>query len=601
MYESFLTSISRKQWQRLGLARRAGVAAPLFSIYSEKSIGIGELWDLRLLADWCRRVRMSVIQLLPLNDVGFMFRPYDAASGFALDPMYLSLEHLIEVDLRPFRSQIRSLRRRFPPGGERVNYGVKAEKLALLWKIFRASAQSKSTAFARYRKTNRFWLRDYTLFKIIKEKNQGKVWEEWPAEFKAREARALQDFAEEHAESIRFYEWLQWQLLEQFSEVVRYLRDRKILLMGDLPFLASRDSADVWSHQDYFKLDSSSGAPPDAYFFNGQRWGMPPCRWSKMEENSYDLLMERLKYAEHFYDLIRIDHSVGFFRLWTIPVSEPFETGGLNGAFDPPDERLWEAQGRKLLSFMIEHTKMLIVAEDLGTIPECSFRTLADFAIPGMEVARWMRDPQALDGFKSPAKYRVNSVALLSTHDTASFNAWWEYEAGTVYGPLFERLCQEKGIDFEATKPQLFDLGKSFYNRLRWKEEISDATILNRCLGRQDAEILELYKSSYHEKDRYWQYLRLSGTYREKSSKMLAAAALKKMSETASIFSVQLLQDWLAIGDLFKGDSWNVRINFPAVMNESNWSLVMPLALEAMQKLPVNRQIRAIHRQTNRC
>ena len=292
---------------------------------------------------------------------------------------------------------------------------------------------------------------------------------------------------------------------------------------------------------------------------------------------------------------------MGFFRLWTIPVSEPFETGGLNGTFDPPDEGLWEAQGRKLLSFMIEHTKMLIVAEDLGTIPECSFRTLADFAIPGMEVARWMRDPQALDGFKPPAKYRENSVALLSTHDTASFNAWWEYEAGTVYGPLFERLCREKGIDFEAIKLQLFDSGKSFYNRLRWKEEISDAAILNRCLGRQDAEILEIYKSSYREKDRYWQYLGLSGTYREKSSKMLAAAALKKMSETASIFSVQLLQDWLAIGDLFKGDSWNVRINFPAVLSENNWSLVMPLALEAMQKLKMNPKIKAINQQTARC
>ena len=217
----------------------------------------------------------------------------------------------------------------------------------------------------------------------------------------------------------------------------------------------------------YFKLNLSSGAPPDAYFFKGQRWGTPPCDWQNMANKSYCYLMERLKYAEGFYDFLRLDHAVGLFRLWTVPFSEPLETAGLNGVFDPSDERQWEEEGRKLLSVMIQNTNMLVCAEDLGTVPECSYRVLDEFAIPGMDVQRWMRDSKNDYAFLAPPEYRRNSIATLSTHDMASFNAWWEYEAGTVYEPLFQRKCEAKEIKFEEVKPKLFDLVKSSHDRLR--------------------------------------------------------------------------------------------------------------------------------------
>ena len=110
MYESFLSSISQKQWKHIGLRRRAGVATPLFSIYSKKSVGIGELPDLKLLVDWCKKTGMSIIQLLPLNDVGFNFAPYNAQSGFALEPMYLALNRLTNVSTKPFKDELKSLR-----------------------------------------------------------------------------------------------------------------------------------------------------------------------------------------------------------------------------------------------------------------------------------------------------------------------------------------------------------------------------------------------------------------------------------------------------------------------------------------------------------
>ena len=422
-------------------------------------------------------------------------------------------------------------------------------------------------------------------------------------ELKERKPEALQAFESRNGEAIRFHEWLQWQLFEQFQEVRKYARSKSIFLMGDLPFLPSRESADVWSRPHYFKLNFSSGAPPDAYFFKGQRWGSPPCHWQNMEKNAYDYLAERLKYSQNFYDALRLDHVVGFFRLWSIPVTEPLENFGLNGIFDPQDEDLWEERGKKLLSFMIQNTNMLLVAEDLGTVPECSYRVLEQFALPGTEVQRWMRDSQSGYSFKNPEHCRKNSMAVISTHDAAPLNAWWEYEAGCVYEPLFERLCQRKNISFEEIKSKLFDLEQSSHKWLRWKEEIKSLSILARALGLEESELgdlKDLFLYSYNEKARFWKYLGLSGACCEKSSPLLAQAVLAKISAASSIFSIQLLQDWLSIADSFQGDSYEMRINFPGIVSEKNWTWVLPLSLEKIKGFRMNQKIKELNKETGR-
>jgi 4-alpha-glucanotransferase len=603
MYDSFLNSVSAPLWKKVGLKRRAGVTAPLFSIYSKDSIGIGDLNDLKLLIDWAKLCGMSIVQLLPMNDVGFHFIPYNAQSTFALEPMYLSLDHLNEVPLKPFRTAIRKLRRSFPPGGVRVHYDVKRAKLELLWVIFKKAARNFPPDFRKFIESNQYWLKEYALFKTAKEIYGDKSWEDWPNEIRTRTREALRGFENDHREIINFHVWIQWQLFYQFKKIKEYAHRKKMLLMGDLPFLAARDSADVWSHPNYFKLDFSSGAPPDAYFAKGQRWGMPPYNWPAIGGDSYyRYLAERLRYAQEFYDAFRIDHSVGFFRIWSIPTAEPMEHCGLNGAFDPRDEKLWEIHGRKLLFLLTQNTTMLPCAEDLGTVPECSFRVLREFAIPGTDIQRWIKDPDQNYAFKEPDCYRVNSIAAVSNHDMTSFNAWWEYEAGTVYAPLFECACLQKGIDFERIKPDLFDFTKSFHDRLRWKEEITEPDLI-RILGKPPAEIgdlIDFYRFSFNEKARFWDYLNLPGVYEEKSSPALVQAALEKLSSSASIFSVQMIQDWLSLGDLFQGDSWNVRINFPGTVGKHNWSLVMPVPLEEMKRLSVNREIKKINRESGR-
>jgi 4-alpha-glucanotransferase len=331
---------------------------------------------------------------------------------------------------------------------------------------------------------------------------------------------------------------------------------------------------------------------------------MPPYRWDRIAAKSYDLILERLNYAAHFYDLFRIDHAVGMFRIWTIPVSEPLENGGRNGVFRPEEEGRWEAHGRELLSVMAAHTTMLPCAEDLGTVPECSPRTLHEFGIPGLDVQRWMKEEQADFTFQSPERYRTNSISLLSTHDMMPFAGWWEYEAGTVDEALFDRKCGEAGILFTQVRDRLFDLERSSHGRLRWKDEITSPRILADVLGRRETEIgflILLYRESYGEKNKFWSYTGFTGTPEEKFFPLLARRALERTAGAASIFSIQGITDWLALGDsLSAQDPAFFRINTPGIISEANWSCVLPLSLEEIRKLPLTGEIREINRRAGR-
>lgn len=601
-YQQFLSAITKKQWERIGIKRRSGIAIPLFSVYSEKSIGIGELPDIKLLVDWCKETQMSIVQLLPMNDVGFNFRPYDAQSAFALEPMHLSLDELSQADLATFKNELSSLRERFPTGSNRVNYQIKQAKLELLWKVFKRNS-NPSSPFKEYLEDCKSWLNDYALYKVIKEENPAKSWEDWDSRLRSREPKLLENFRNDNLERIEFHQWLQWQLYEQFKNVKAYAESKDVLLMGDLPFLVSRDSADVWSHQDYFKLDLCSGAPPDMYFARGQRWGMPVYNWQNIARDDFRCIKERLSYAENFYDLFRIDHVIGVFRVWTIPTLEPKENAGLNGRFDPQDEGLWEAQGKKILSVMASSTKMLPCAEDLGVVPECSYRVLEEFGIPGIDVQRWTKYWGTSYDFKAPQDYRKNAIAALSTHDSSILCAWWLYEAGTVDGELFKRKCREAGIPFDLAGKGVLNLENSEHGRLRWKHKINSVEALLKALGRsQDGarDLVNLYRESYNERKKFWDYLGMGDKFGRNCAHDLVRMSLEKISSASSIFSIQLIQDWLAIDCLYDCDFWQLRINFPGTLSEKNWSIVMDLSLEDILTLPVNNIIRDINLRTGR-
>lgn len=417
-----------KRWKKIGIKRRAGIIAPPFFIWSKKSIGIGEIPDLKLLVDWCKKTGNSILQLLPLNDTGFNFSPYSVQSSFAIDPVYISLRDLKEINNEGLENELKKISEKFSVKTERVNWKIKREKLKILWKIFLKRTGKKSKRFKKFKKENVFWLKDYCLYRVLKEKFKEKSWEDWPIIYKEKNKNALKKFGKKYKREIEFQAWLQWQLFEQLKEVKDYAQKNKVFLKGDIPWLISRDSADVWSHKECFDLDFSAGAPPDAFSKKGQRWGMPPLKWKKIFDDDFVYFKEKLKYAENFYDLFRIDHAVGIFRIWKIPISEPLKNKGKNGFFDPKDENTWEKHGRKILLAIIKNTKMLPCAENLGTIPVCCPKVLWELGIPGISVQRWTKNWETKE-FIKPENYNPLSIATLSTHDTSNFLDWWKNEA----------------------------------------------------------------------------------------------------------------------------------------------------------------------------
>jgi len=606
-YHFLKETVTGAHWQRLGVHRRAGAAVPLFSVYSDQSCGIGEIPDIRLLVDWCQKAGMSLLQLLPLNDVGFRYTPYDAESTFALEPAYLRLSDMTEPPSEELLKQVELIRKQFPANTEKVNYEVKKAKLTALRNFFNQLKRTDEAGFQQFLSQNKFWIRDYGLFKALKDTYGQKNWEDWPEDLKNRLPQSLETFEAQNQETVLFYQWLQYQLYRQFLKVREYAQSQGVFLMGDLPFLVSRDSADVWSNPGDFKLELSSGAPPDLYFAKGQRWGMPPYRWDKIAESGYAYVIEKLRYAEKFYDLYRIDHAVGIFRVWTIQQTEPLETHGYNGKFDPEDPGLWEEQGRRLLLLMIRNASMLPCAEDLGVVPDCAVKVLGEFGIPGMDVQRWRRDWGNGYGFVAPENYRPVSIALISTHDMDGFKNWWEGEVGTIDAVRFERSCGEHGVDKDFLRTQLFDSPEtSSAGRLRWKsqltqfENVLDAGHLS---AEQGGFLREYFDASVHEREQFLDFLADAAFNKDsvkQSSAELVRASLERVNQSSSIFSIQLFSDLVSIAPELHAVAEKMKVNWPGTYGNHNWSARMPIALEKLVKHSLNKDLSRMHQASGR-
>lgn len=589
---------SLPQWERIGMRRRSGVLVPLFSVYSSQSAGCGDFRDLRLLIDWAVEAGISIIQLLPMNEVGYVFCPYDSLSSFALEPMYLCIDDIPEDYRRPFPGRSDELRKKYPlVGRQHLDYRVKEDKLRILWEMYSRRDPAGDARFEDFVSANRYWLDDFTMFKVLKDLHEGKAWEDWDLQLRARAPGALDAFRASHERQLRFYQWVQWRLFEQFSSVKRYAEERKVLLKGDLPILVSRDSADVWAHQDYFKLDFAAGAPPDMYSAKGQRWGTPPYNWKKIWDDDFRYFQEKLTYAGNFYDLFRIDHVVGLLRIWSIPYADDAKNQGLHGVFDPPEESRWASHGTEILARMIENSRMLLCAEDLGTVPPVCKDILRDMGIPGNDVQRWVKDWHHTHDFLAPEHYRLMSVAMLSTHDTTNWAAWWVYEAGTVDEGLFSRKCAEAHIDFASVRDALFDPALSRMGRLRWRRDIDSVDQFTSVMRRSSRDIwalVDMYVNTWGEKEKLWSRLGMEGPVQEDWSTDLLERALRVTQGARSIFAVESIIDLLFLGGAFAGDPYQYRINTPGTISGKNWSLLMPLSIERLREHPMTSLVKEI-------
>ena len=322
--------------------KKTGVAIPVAALRSKNSAGCGEFLDLIPFADFCKNSDLKIIQLLPVNDTGTESSPYSSLSAFALHPVYINIEALPEMQVSsPVTKQVLAAVKQLKKEGDsnpRFNYRkVRAEKLSLLRKLYDENADSilADKKILHWIESNP-WISEYAVFMRLKALNNEASWKEWK-KYKKITAQQIEElwnnksFWKDHL----FYAWIQFHLDEQFSEAASYVKSAGIQLKGDIPIMMNEDSHDIWAHPEFFRHDLRAGSPVDAMNPVGQNWGFPTYNWANLKKADYSWWVGRLAQAAAYYQLYRIDHVLGFFRIWAIPDTECTAVLGHTEPYEP--------------------------------------------------------------------------------------------------------------------------------------------------------------------------------------------------------------------------------------------------------------------------
>ena len=323
------------------LWRGAGTVIPVFSLRSENSFGTGDLFDLRLLIDWARKTGQCIIQTLPMNDTTMTHTwvdsyPYSAISIFALHPMYISLNWLGELKDKKKADFYAEIQRNLN-AKEAVDYELVVKyKTAYCRDYFEQEGLQciENEAFNTFYTQNESWLLPYAAYCYLRDKNGTPEFSQW-GKFANYDKGAIQALCAKNSEAypeIAFSYFMQFVLHTQFSSVSEYARKNGIVLKGDIPIGVNRNSVETWTEPKYFNMNGQAGAPPDDFSANGQNWMFPTYNWEEMEKDGYAWWKKRFRKMSDYFDAFRIDHILGFFRIWEIP--QDF-IQGLCGHFNP--------------------------------------------------------------------------------------------------------------------------------------------------------------------------------------------------------------------------------------------------------------------------
>ncbi len=322
------------------MIRLAGTVIPLFSLRSERSWGVGDFGDMKLMVDWLAATGQSVLQLLPLNDTTVNggkedSYPYNCVSVFALNPIYADTESLPRLRSEKRNSYYQTQRTRLN-NLPTVDYAaVYKLKMAYLHELFGEYGcdvlnNEKCRTFVAEQSS---WLKPYILFRFLTSRLHCNIWDwkEYRYYDSDTEMRVLSEFPEARRK-LDFYTFVQYILYSQLSEAHSYAAGKGVALKGDIPIGVAPNGVDVWCDREQFNLSVSAGAPPDMFSADGQNWGFPTYNWDVMAADGYSWWRRRLQYMSRFFDAYRIDHVLGFFRIWEIPRSA---VSGLAGRFSP--------------------------------------------------------------------------------------------------------------------------------------------------------------------------------------------------------------------------------------------------------------------------
>ncbi len=468
----------------------AGVVIPVFSLRSEGSFGVGDFGDLKLFVDWAAKTNQSVIQVLPINDTNMTKTwqdsyPYNSISIYALHPQYVDFRQMPQLKDDAKRQEFEALRQELNALSQIDYERVFQAKLDYLHLLFDQewTSLSRTADYKDFYAQNKEWLVPYAEFCYYRDLYGTAVFNDWPNPLPKADKKVT-----------AFWCFVQYYLDRQMRSAHEYARQHQIILKGDIPIGISRDGVEAWVEPKYFNLNGQAGAPPDAFSADGQNWGFPTYNWDEMLKDGCQWWVRRFRKMSQFFDAYRIDHVLGFFRIWEIPVPEK---SGLMGQFAPAlglsreeiegygiyghddlflvdhkrsdrwhpriavqyqdayqrldegekynfnrlyndyfyrrNNHFWYQEAMKKLPRLTQATRMLCCAEDLGMVPDCVPWVMNELRILSLEIQTMPKDPSLRFGKLKRNPYR--SVCTFSTHDMPTLRQWWDedYETTQAY------------------------------------------------------------------------------------------------------------------------------------------------------------------------
>lgn len=424
--------------------RRSGILMHISSLPGPGGIGsLGK--EAYAFADFLKASGMAVWQVLPLGPTGYGESPYQSSSVFAGNPMLISCAALREAGLVAYDDGEEFT----PDDPERVDYpAVRENKEKLLRRCFAQSEGKLQKELAAFRRENP-WVEDFALFTALKARYGGVMWTKWPdREMRRRQPAALERCRRELDGEIRYHLFCQYLFFRQWFALKRYCNGLGIRLFGDMPIYVAEDSADTWTHPEAFQLDGEgvpkrvAGVPPDFFSADGQLWGNPLYRWFSLRLHGYGWWVERMAAMAKMYDIVRIDHFIGFANYYSVPQGAPNARTGkwIIG----PGKSLFRTLEKKIPG-------LNIVAEDLGCVNDRVRRLLTAVGYPGMRVLSFGFGGGE-DNPHLPANYVTNSVVYTGTHDNDTVRGW----IGTADDAALARARQLLGFDKPEDGPAAF-------------------------------------------------------------------------------------------------------------------------------------------------
>ena len=462
----------------------AGTVIPIFSLRSEGSFGVGDFGDLKMMVDWAAKTDQRVIQVLPINDTNMTGSwqdsyPYNSISIYALHPQYVDFRQLPELKDEQSRIKYEALQQELNALPQIDYERMFAAKMDYLHELYaqEGAAVKRTAAYKKFYEENKQWLQPYAQFCYYRDVYGTAEFGQWPKPLPKPDKKVID-----------FWCYVQYHLDCQMRDAHEYARRHRVILKGDIPIGISRDGVEAWVEPKYFNLNGQAGAPPDPFSADGQNWGFPTYNWDEMLKDGCAWWVRRFRKMAQYFDAYRIDHVLGFFRIWEIPVPEK---SGLMGQFSPAlglskeeiegygvkdhmelflvdhkradrwhpriavqfnedyeklsdgekdcfnrlyndyfyrrNNYFWYQEAMKKLPRLTQATRMLVCAEDLGMVPDCVSWVMNELRILSLEIQTMPKDPSVRFGKLSHNPYR--SVCTFSTHDMPTLRQWWDEDA----------------------------------------------------------------------------------------------------------------------------------------------------------------------------